>query len=227
MSHNPLTPKLGDGCCATCGFLAHSVTFARNVINQGKIQTVTAGETHDVPIYMRASGDLFSGDRAFEEPAKTYWSWASPLCFIFAAEPSLAEEVGFDPEKVEALDRQVVATAIQRDRKCEKWFEWRPGISPAEHVRMRDMIELEKNRRDWEKTLEDDRKDWEDILEKDRRKFERSLSVAQIKAAVGTAVVSIFVAVILTYATIRFTQPKATPNPQPVIVVTPVTLRTP
>jgi hypothetical protein len=171
MATNPLTPLLGEGCCASCGFLSHSVSTAAGAYNFGRVQTVFESEIFDVPIYMRASGSDFGG--SFRDPSTTHiWTWAAPLCFIFAAEPSLSEEVGFDPSSHESLDRKTVASAIQReDRKCPKWFEWRPGISPAEHVRMRDMIELERDRRKWEADVETERRASDERLDKSNKVF--------------------------------------------------------
>ena len=103
-----------------------------------------------------------------------YWD-IPPL--VFAIAEKRAKEQGKpgidDPEGLAV--GEATLEILNEWRECDGWFPCLPGIALEAQFQMHDMIELEKDRRAWEKTLEDDRRAFEERLSERNETFLKHL----------------------------------------------------
>lgn len=188
------------GRCCSCGFLCVETT--------PPCEGAISAQVFEVPWTARENGQVFTAsnlDKLFV-PLDV-----RPACARRIA--GLEEEIG-DARNDFHNDRAKAARhIINRDRGCEEWYRYRPGLSPAEHLQECRMLELEQTRRDWERKLEQDRRSWEKELEQDRRRWEERLDHVNQerdrkagRIMVWLAVVGIFLAAVeITTAVIAIT----------------------
>lgn len=98
-----------------------------------------------------------------------------PACFLQKLDlPGL---IRAEPDGEESQDQ--VTLGVLRRNGCDQWRLYRPGLSPKEHLAVRLVEELERNRREWEGRFEEDRRKWQQELEADRRTWETKLDSAR------------------------------------------------
>lgn len=75
---------------------------------------------------------------------------------------------------------EICGEIVMQDRSCEKWFFYRPFMSPKEHFKRFLMMQLERERKNFERRMENDRRAFERALEKDKKEFDLKLfSISQ------------------------------------------------
>jgi hypothetical protein len=148
------------GACWNCGFLCRR----------------DAHNLH-VSAYYEATEHIRQWDR--------YFDFAGPLApWCYRDVPLLLEVeeiIGMPPRIVttdaQQQERQNAAAKqiVKRDRQCPKWYPYKPGRGPEQHLREVEALELEDRRREFERRMESGRRKWERRLELDRRGFEKTL----------------------------------------------------
>lgn len=110
-----------EGCCVSCGFLSAGATADR----------LANVHYYAVGIPARKSGELFE----VGEPGHRLTS--RPMCIRGVAD--LSSEVLYHvrapgPNGDRPDNREACLRVLHVDRKCSKWFEHTPGLSPSEHL---------------------------------------------------------------------------------------------
>lgn len=127
--------EFGQGKCINCGFLGKRASQS------------TVSVCYEATVIDRKRGQFTDCD------AISTYAW----CFVRGA--SIGDEVS----KIEG-DRHFfdkMKEVIERDRCCPSWYKWTEFESPKEHYEEFKMLQLERNRQEFEQRIEDDRRKWE------------------------------------------------------------------
>ena len=93
-------------------------------------------------------------------------------------------------------DQEAARKVFLKDRNCEKWLQYVPGLSPQNHLGGLAMQQLEQRQYEFQEMMEERRQKWERRLEDERRRFDRILAAFFALFAVGgiaaTVLTSIF-----------------------------------
>jgi hypothetical protein len=177
------TPK--RGICITCGFLCK-----RDVLND-----------HTSRYYEMTEEDRLLG-RFFPLSEVLY-----PWCFQHVpihreiqdssgvpGRASTEERIKWKTELTTAADE-----VLNRDRECEWWMPYMPGVSPAEHFSEYRQRQLDNERRDWELRQEQDRREWERAQSEESAKRQAAterVGLILAAAAVLLALAQVFAAML-------------------------------
>jgi hypothetical protein len=139
--------------CISCGLLCKRLADHTDV-------------TFEATVEDRNTGTLYT--RTPTQQATKIW------CFVY--EKDLYSEYTIRCESSKNPDySDVCKTIIMQDIECPKWFPYRPFMSPKEHFERFLMMQLEQERRKFERNIENDRRHFEERLEKDKKDFDLQL----------------------------------------------------
>lgn len=156
------------GRCVSCGFLAKHGPAGEGLSTY-----------FEVELWERASGKVFSHTPdSVRGPVHTI-----PICFRSAS--GLGEEVIAECQLPDVKAKQEAAqTVFLKDRDCDQWFQYVPGLSPQQHLGGLAMQQLEQRQYEFQGMMEERRQKWERQLEDERRRFD--LFLAAIVGGVAT-----------------------------------------
>lgn len=164
-----------QGRCISCGFLAKHAEPGGNYTTYFEVETAE-----------RTSGLVFSHvPDSYGGPVKT-----TPICFRNAC--ALGQEIVDDgrPAELDA-DRDAARRVFLKDRHCDQWFQYTPGLSPQQHLGDLAMREQEERQYKFQQSLEARREEWERKLERERRKFDLALGLVVALLAVAQVAATI------------------------------------
>lgn len=163
------------GRCVSCGFLA------KHAVPGEGLSTYFEVESSE-----RASGEVFSHTPdSVRGPVPTM-----PICFRSAF--ALGQEV-IDEHQVRDMKgkKEAAQRVFLRDRNCDQWFQYTPGLSPQQHLGGLAMQELEQRQYKFQEMMEERRQKWERQLEHERRRFDLFLAAIVGGVAVAGVVATI------------------------------------
>lgn len=168
--------KLSErGACYNCGFLCR-----KDVLN-----------THLALFYEISEEDRKNG-RFF-----TLASPGAPRCFrgvdigreITDATglPDYPIRTDEHQQKQNAAAKQVLET----NRQCKLWFPYTPGMSPKEHLEEFKILEMERDRKEWQERLEANRREWQKELVALEKRENKRINRVMIWLAVAAAILAV------------------------------------
>jgi hypothetical protein len=123
-------PEEQKGRCISCGFLA----------KRPSAQRVMPPDYYEVSLEERQQGQMFLHiPDTFTGQIST-----DPACLRRAAD--LAQEMS-------GTTNTAAATVLGKDRHCDKWHAYTPGLNPKEHLEEFKARELERERRRFELSI--------------------------------------------------------------------------
>ena len=142
------------GRCISCGYLCKRVDLATSTIYEASVEDRNAFNFVSHP-----------------ESNRTTRIW----CFY--SKESLYDEFTQLREdyKGKLNHDDICGEIILFDRKCDRWLHYKPFMSPKEHFEAFRMMQLEQERRNFERRMERDRMRFERALEKDKKEFDLKL----------------------------------------------------
>lgn len=186
------------GRCVNCGFLAQRVVRGSRFDSK-----VILPAYYEIDQNGRTTGDVF---RCVQNPLVDAVP-AEPFCFMQAAE--LSDEVAV-LQKGSGWSAAALEV-FKKERNCESWYRYNPGLNPKDHFEQLNMELLEKSRREWEIRLETERKDFDLKLFEASQKIQesnRQIAADSYKTARRSfwfTLFSTFVIVILTLISLGLT----------------------
>jgi hypothetical protein len=154
------------GRCINCGFLA------KRVLLDQRRRAITPSY-HEVGWDGREEGYVWECVQdPFVGPVG-----AEPFCFTHAAD--LIPEIGSARGEL-GNELKAAQKVFAKDRHCNSWYRYNPGLSPKEHFEQMNMELLERSRREFEERLEKDRKEFDlKLFETSQRIQDDSRKIAQ------------------------------------------------
>lgn len=167
------------GRCFGCGFLAKHGQPGKGLSTY-----------FEVEISERASGDVFRHTPdSLGGPVAT-----SPVCFQRAS--AIAEEVMAERKSPDVkTDQEAARKVLLKDRNCDQWFQYAPGLPPQQHLGGLAMQQLEQRQYEFQEMMEERRQKWERRLEDERRRFDRILAAFFALFAVGGIVATVLTSI--------------------------------
>lgn len=144
--------KTLEGRCLTCGFLS---------------KWEPAGSIFHIGMPDRLKGKAY---RHFLPQGEIV---TLPFCFRGAVAFETEDELGLMATRPAEERDKAAADVFQRDRRCPKWYPYRPGFSPQAHLEELRMLELEQRRENFEQRMEAERRGFEWSLAAQAEKAER------------------------------------------------------
>jgi hypothetical protein len=139
------------GRCINCGFLAKR-PFPFSVLRREPLSSF-----YEIPDSERESGRVWSHNPG----GNTAQIETEPVCFRFVAD--IQHEIDARPEAKLLIREDTIGarSVFAKDRSCQSWYRYMPGLSPRDHFDRLNMELLEQSRREWEMRLETERKDFD------------------------------------------------------------------
>lgn len=69
-------------------------------------------------------------------------------------------------------DQEAAQKVFLKDRNCDQWFQYAPGLPPQHHLGGLAMQQLEQRQYEFQEMMEERRQKWERQLEDERRRFD-------------------------------------------------------
>lgn len=138
----------------------------------------------------RASGEVFRHTPdSFGGPVAT-----APICSRRAA--AIGQEIIAERKSPDVkTDQEAARKVFLKDRNCDQWLQYVPGLSPQQHFGGLAMQQLEQRQYEFQEMMEERRQKWERQLQDNQRKFDLFLAVIMggvAAAGVAAAIVGIF-----------------------------------
>lgn len=152
-------------CCANCGYLGarDKLLFATRVIHEVSKEARLTGHMHQVP---------GTGPRPFHE--------ASPECFV-DAQPITSEYyeefAKQQPDKPAIPPPFAVLAVINKERRCDRHCQFKPGLSPSGHLQEEQRRHQEERDKKWDLKILALHKKIDDQREKERLERESQRSI--------------------------------------------------
>lgn len=168
------TDSASEGRCISCGFLA-------------KFDLHYSGPPpyiYEMPPRDRETGER-SGLRL--EAAREITGF--PQCYVNASD--IWKEIGTARRDRNIDEFSATRQVLDQDRHCSKWYPYTQGYSPQEHLEEKRVLQLEKDRKEFEFRIEQDRKNFELLLEQRNRNFQIFLAIVVAILAVAEIIASL------------------------------------
>jgi hypothetical protein len=143
-----------EGRCISCGYLCKRIDLLTSTIYEASVED-------------RNNFNFLSHPESPRQTKIWCFAYKEPLYEEFERLKKL-----YDRKRDSA---QICGQIVMRDTRCERWFPYKPFMSPKEHYERFQMMQLEQERRNFERRMEHDRRKFEQRMDKDRREFDLKL----------------------------------------------------